>query len=41
VGYIVIIFFCSYVLSLMAEIPYILLIRMFIEDNNRMHKKLL
>ncbi|XP_012055331.1 PREDICTED: nose resistant to fluoxetine protein 6-like [Atta cephalotes] len=31
VGYIVISYFCSYILSVMVEIPYILLMRMFIQ----------
>ncbi|KYN15551.1 Nose resistant to fluoxetine protein 6, partial [Trachymyrmex cornetzi] len=34
-GYLVISYFCAYVLSLMAESPYILLMRMFSQSHNR------
>ncbi|XP_072747419.1 nose resistant to fluoxetine protein 6-like isoform X2 [Anoplolepis gracilipes] len=37
-GYVVMSYFCSYVLSLMAEVPYILLMKMFLQSrNNRKH----
>jgi len=39
-GYIALSYICSYVLSLMVEIPCILLMRMFIH-RNRMHEKVL
>ncbi|XP_036139608.1 nose resistant to fluoxetine protein 6-like [Monomorium pharaonis] len=41
VGYITISYVCAYILSLMVEIPCILLMRMFIPYRNRMHRKVL
>ncbi|CAL1678841.1 unnamed protein product [Lasius platythorax] len=35
IGYLVISYFCAYVLSLMAEIPYILLMRMFLQSRRK------
>ncbi|XP_072747379.1 nose resistant to fluoxetine protein 6-like isoform X2 [Anoplolepis gracilipes] len=38
IGYFVISYFCAYILSLMAEVPYILLMKMFLQSrNNRKH----
>ncbi|XP_036148364.1 nose resistant to fluoxetine protein 6-like [Monomorium pharaonis] len=41
VGYITISYVCAYILSLMVEIPCILLMQMFIPYRNRMHRKVL